>query len=298
MTLAGSVFFGLGGAVAKVAIQQGGISAERYTQIRATGAFLVLALGLALLAPGRLRVRRSEVPWLLAYGVLAVALVQWLYFVGVQRLPIGVALVIQFSGIVLVAVWARLVWHQPVRRRVWLAAGLSLGGLALTAELWSELKLDTIGIIASLGGAVGVATYFLMGEHGTRHRDPASLVCLSMLVAAVFWAIVQPPWSYPFGNLAETVSLTGRLESFELPVWAFALTTVLAGTVIPFLLSVGALSHLPATRVGVLATLEPVVGALVAWAWLGETLSAWQILGGLAVLSGVALAITARQAVR
>ncbi|MFN0154396.1 MAG: EamA family transporter [Gaiella sp.] len=297
MTLLGAVLFGFGGSVAKVAITEAGLSAERYTQIRVTGAFAVLAVGLALLAPARLKVRPREIPWLVAFGLIAVALVQWLYFIGIQRLPIGVTLVIQFAGIVLVAVWARIAWKQPVRRRVWLAAGLSLLGLALVAEVWTELELDGIGLAASFGAAGAIAMYFLMGEHGTRHRDPPSLVCLAMLVAAGFWAVVQPPWSYPFDTLAQSVSLTGRLDSVSVPVWALAATTVVAGTVLPFLLSVGALRHLPASRVGVVATIEPVIASVVAWAWLGETLAAWQIVGGLVVLSGVVLAITARQGV-
>ncbi len=296
LTLLGALLFGFGGSVAKVAISQGGISPERYTQLRVTCAFAVLVLGLAALAPRRLRVTRQEIPWLLGYGILGLAVVQWLYFVSIERLPIGVTLVIQFSGIVLVALWARLVWHQPVRRRVWVAAAVSLVGLAMIAEVWSELELDGIGLVASICAAVTIAIYFLMGEHGAARRDPPSLVCLGMLVAAGFWACLQPPWSFPFARLTESVSLTGRLAETHVPLWALALTTVLVGTVGPFLLSMSALRHLPASKVGVAATTEPVIGAVVAWAWLGETLAAWQLAGGLVVLGGVVLAITARAA--
>jgi drug/metabolite transporter (DMT)-like permease len=64
---------------------------------------------------------------------------------------------------------------------------------------------------------------------------------------------------------------------------------------VPFSLSIGALKHLPATTVGIVATFEPVAAAVIAWAWLGEALVAVQILGGLVVLAGILLAETSRR---
>jgi drug/metabolite transporter (DMT)-like permease len=67
------------------------------------------------------------------------------------------------------------------------------------------------------------------------------------------------------------------------------------GTVLPFTLELTALRHLPATRVGIVAMLEPVAATLVAWAWLGESLAAVQLLGGSVVLVGIIAAQTARR---
>ena len=66
------------------------------------------------------------------------------------------------------------------------------------------------------------------------------------------------------------------------------------GTIAPFALTIGALRHLAATRVGITMTFEPVAATVVAWAWLGETLSTAQIAGGAIVLGGILLAQTAR----
>ena len=79
-----------------------------------------------------------------------------------------------------------------------------------------------------------------------------------------------------------------------MPVWALAVWTVALGTIAPFVLSIGALQHLPATTVTIVATFEPVAAAIVAWAWLGETLDAVQIAGGAVVLAGILLAETSR----
>jgi drug/metabolite transporter (DMT)-like permease len=188
-----------------------------------------------------------------------------------------------------VALWARLVWHEPVRRRVWAALGRALAGLCLVTQAWEDVRLDTIGLVARIVAAGSLATYFLAGEHATARRDALSLTCLSLGVAALFWALVQPVWSFPFAELGETVSLEGAIESASAPVWLLCLWMIVPGTVLPFVLSLSALHHLPATRVSIVAMTEVVLGALVAWLWLGETLTAVQL-----VLVGVALAQTAR----
>ena len=140
----------------------------RLTELRATGAFVGLAAFLALTAPGRLRVSRDEVALLVVYGIVGFALVQWLYFVAIERLPIGIGLLLEFTAPVLVALWARLVWHEPVRRRVWAALALALAGLTLVAQVWEDVTLDAVGVAAGLLAAGALATYYLAGEHSDR----------------------------------------------------------------------------------------------------------------------------------
>ena len=64
----------------------------------------------------------------------------------------------------LIALWARFAWHEPVRRRVWPALGLVIGGLSLVAQIWDGLTLDGLGVLAGLLASVGLAVYYLMGE--------------------------------------------------------------------------------------------------------------------------------------
>jgi drug/metabolite transporter (DMT)-like permease len=294
MVTTASALFAVNGTVSKVILTQSGITSVRLTELRATGAFLGLAAVLAVTAPGRLRVARDELALLVFYGIVGFALVQWLYLVSIERLPIGIGLLLEFTAPVLVALWARLVWHEPVRRRVWAALALALAGLVLVAEVWRDFRLDTVGVVAGLLAAGALATYYLAGEHQTARRDALSLTCLSLGVAAVFWAVLQPWWSFPFDELGATVSLDGALESASAPVWALGLWVVVPGTILPFALSLGALHHLPATRVATVSMLEVLLASIVAWAWLEETLSAAQLAGGVIVLLGVVLAQTSR----
>jgi len=292
MVTAASTLFAINGTVSKLILTGSEITSLRLTELRATGAFVGLAAFLLVTAPRLLRVAREEVALLVFYGIVGFALVQWLYLVAIERLPIGIGLLLEFTAPVLVALWARLVWHEPVRRRVWAALALALSGLVLVGEVWKDVRLDTVGVVAGLLAAGALATYYLAGEHQTARRDALSLTCLSLGVAALLWAVVQPWWGFPFDALGASVPL--ELGSADAPVWALSLWMVVLGTILPFVLSLGALHHLPATRVATVSMIEVLLAALVAWAWLGETLSAAQLVGGAVVLVGVVLAQTSR----
>ncbi|HUH15962.1 MAG TPA: EamA family transporter [Gaiellaceae bacterium] len=293
MVLSAALLFALNGTVSKVVLQSG-ISSVELTQVRATGACLGFALALALTRPRSLRLRRRELPYLVVFGIAGVAMVQWLYFVAIARLPIGIALLIQYLAPILIALWAWAVFKEPIRRRIWLALVLAVTGLSLVVEAWSGLALDGLGVAAALSAAVAYAVYVLMAEHAVRLRDPASLTTYGFLFAALFWAAVQPVWRFPAGRVDDSVSLLGHLERFSLPVWSLLLYIVVAGTMVTFLLVAAALRHISATRVGIVAMLEPVAASGVAFLWLGESFGAWQLAGGAVVLVAILLAQTAR----
>jgi drug/metabolite transporter (DMT)-like permease len=293
MVLAATCLWGVNGSVSK-GILDAGLSSPRLTEVRSTGAALALGLVLLLTQPWRLRVRRDELLFLAAFGLFGLALVQWLYFFAIHRLEIGIALLIQYLAPVLIALWARFVGKEHVRRRIWVALILALAGLSLVVELWRGVSVDTLGTVAALGAAVAFALYILLAERAVGLRDPVSLLCLGFAVAAIFWAIVQPWWSFPAEIVDDQVHLDGALFTTTTPVWLLMLTMIVVGTIVPFLLLVGALRHISATRVALTAMFEPVAGALVAYAWLGEELASVQLIGGAIVLAGILLAQSAR----
>jgi drug/metabolite transporter (DMT)-like permease len=290
------VLWSLNAVIAKIVLDSAGLSSLRLAQVRATGAALLLMAAVALLRPSALRTNRRELGFLAVFGILGLAFVQLFYFVGIRRLDIGIALVIQYLAPVFVALWARFYVHEPVRRRLWLAIALSLLGLSLVVELWSGgSALDGLGVLACLVTALAYAAYVLMAERSLEQgRDVYSLLAWGFSFAALFWAVVQPWWSFPMEIVDGSVSLLGRFDDVAAPVWLLLAYIFVLGTVVPFILLVSALHHVPATRVTIVAMLEPVLAAIVAWIWLDEELAAVQIVGGLIVLAGVVLAQTSR----
>jgi drug/metabolite transporter (DMT)-like permease len=294
MAASAALLWGVNGTVSKV-ILDAGLSSERLAQLRSLGAAAGLVAVVTATGRRRLRLTRREVPFLVAFGVGGLALVQWFYFLAIHRLAIGIALLVQYLAPLLVALWARFVYGQAVRRRIWLALALALTGLALVVQVvGGGAQLSTAGLVFALGGAVTYALYVLLAEHAVGGRDPVSLLAWGFLFASLFWAIVSPWWSFPGSIVVARTSLDGRVAAWHLPVWALASWMVVAGTIVPFFLLVSALRHLSATRVGIVAMLEPVAGALVAWAWLGESLDGLQLAGAAVVLAAIALAQTAR----
>src|SRR5437588_7718812 len=293
MVTAAALLFAVNGTVSKVALHTG-LSSLRLSEIRSTGAFLGLALVVLVTRPGALHLTRRELPHLVVFGTAGVALVQLFYFLAIRRLPIGVALLIEYLAPLLVALWARFVTHEPVRRRIWAALALALAGLSLVVDLWRGVSLDGAGVGFALLGALTFAVYLLLAEHSVAGRDPVSLLAYGFFFASVVWAIVEPWWTFPGGLVASDVTLLGRIADTHLPLWSLLLTIVVVGTMAPFALIVGSLRHLSATRVGIIAMLEPVAGAAIAYAWLGESLGAEQLVGGAIVLAAIFFAQTAR----
>lgn len=273
-----------------------GISATELSAIRAVGTALVLLV--AIIAAGRaatLRVHRREVPSLVAYGVVGVALLHMTYFVAIERLPIGLALLLEYLAPVLVALWVRLVRHEQVRRTLWPALGLCLAGLGLVAEIGGGAEdLDPIGLVAGLGAAVCFATYFLLGERLVVHRDPVSTTFWGFTVAAVLWSAVVAWWTPVGASFSQSASLPESVGGASLPLALLVAWVVVLGTLVPFAAATAALRHLPATTVTVVAILEPVGAALLAWWWFGESLTLVQLVGVALVLTGIVLALRAR----
>ena len=293
MVLTAAVLFGINGSVAKVALSSG-LSALRLTEARCAGAAVGLVLIALARSPSSLRVTRGELLRLAVFGFVGVALVQLFYFLAIERLAIGVALLLQFLGVLLVAFWARTFGHEQVRRRIWVALACTLVGLALMVEVWHGSALDGLGIGFALLAALVLAVYLLLAEREVAVRDSVSLIAWGMAFATLFWTVLQPWWSFPAGTVGETVSLQGHLGFWHLPVWALVLWVVVLGTIVPFVLLVGGLRHVSATRVGIAAMLEPVVATAIAWAWLGQSFAPVQLAGAAVVLVGILLAQTAR----
>ncbi len=272
MAAAAAALWAVNGTVSKV-ILASGVSSLRLTEVRCTGAFLGLVLILAVTGPARLRVplTRAAVPARLRdrAGSRSCSGSTSSRSTGSRS---GSRCSIQYLAPLLVALWARYVFHEPVRRRIWLALALALGGLALIVDVRRGGTVSTAGILFALAAAATYMLYILLAEHAVGDRGAVSLLAWGFGFAALFFAMIAPWWSFPGHRVSANVSLLGHLSTRHLPVWALMTWMVVLGTIVPFFLLVSALRHLPATRVGIIAMLEPVIATIVAWLWLGESL--------------------------
>ncbi len=295
LVVLGAAMFIQNAGVSRVALRAG-VDPLTLTTVRVSGTFLLL-LGAALLFR-RDALRPPSGPLgllLVAHGLVGVAALQWTYFVAIDRLPVGMALLLEYQAPILVALWARFFQHEQVRPRLWLGLALAWGGLAAATGIWRGLAFDPLGILGGLGAAVSFAAYFLIGEHGVGRLDPLRVILWSFLWATLALNLVHPVTELPAGLLDDQVSLLGRLGGHTTTVWLVLAWIITMGTVVPFGVELLALRHLSATTVTMVAMLEPIgVGAL-GWVWFEESLGVIALVGAVAVVAGIVLAQTARR---
>ena len=291
----GALLFIVNAGVSRVVLRAG-VSPAELTTTRITGTAVVLLVAAALFHRAAFRPPRGRLALLLlVHGVVGVAALQWTYFVAIDRLPVGLALLLEYQAPLLVVLWARFVQGEVVRRRVWAGLGLALLGLAMaTGILQGELAWDGVGLLAGLGAAVCFATYFLVGEHGVAELDPLRVVLWSFGIAAVAMNVVSPVSSFPTEVLGADASLLGRLDDVVLPAALLVGWVVILGTLLPFGLELMALRHLSASTVTMVAMLEPVGVSVLGWWWFREDLGTVATVGCALVLVGIIAAQTGR----
>lgn len=287
----GSLLFAVNGTVAKIAMDRDLTSVQlvTYRSLGSAVVLLCLAMGIRRQA---MRLPWREIVQVAILGVLGVAMVQWLYLVAISRLDVGLALLLEFTAPLLIAVWTWAVRREAVHARTWAALATSLVGLGMVAQV-SGGGLDPVGVLAGFGAAAGLAAFYLLGHRRLAVRDPLSTYAWSMLWAALFWSAITPPWALPWGTMTSRVQLPDLLDGFHPPLLLLVLWVVVLGTVIPYLLTLVGIRSLGATKAGLLGMLEPVGAATVAWVVLGESMTVVQVIGAVVVLVSVGVAQTA-----
>ncbi len=270
-----------------------GISPEEIVIFRSLATALGAGIALLITNTKAFKVQKHEWRGLILFGIFGVALMQWSYSNAVKNLPIGIALLIEYTAIVIVPLVSLWLFKEKVLPRLWFAIVMVLGGLVVVSRIWDG-GLNPIGITFAVMAALFLSFYFLMGEHTLKKRDTLSTLFYAMSISALFWLIVTPWWNFKPEILVGEVSLTGNFEQVELPLWALLAWIGVFGSFLPMLFSFLALTHLSATSVGVISTGETVTAFLFAWVWLNEMIDGLQALGGVMVIAGIVLAQTSR----
>lgn len=269
-----ATLWALNGSLAKFLLDDH-MPPARLAELRSVCAFAVILIVLVLARPRLLEVRRKDIGRLTVLGVAGLAGVNAFYFAAIARLQIGVALTIQYVGPLLLLVWLKFAHRRVLPGGLWSAAALSLLGCFLVVRAYHPGGLDGVGIAEAVAAAVTFAIYLYASEQAGHSYPPATTLAWGFGIASVFWVITQPAWSFPFHFLTTPRNV------------ALAAYVVVGGTLLPFACMFAAVRQVPAARAAVVATLEPVLGALLAWPIHSQSLSPAQIAGGLVVVGAV-----------
>ncbi|MGK7311928.1 MAG: DMT family transporter [Candidatus Longimicrobiales bacterium M2_2A_002] len=274
-----------------------GVTPIQLASVRAALAF-VGVLPLALWRPGILKVRGADLPILIGYGVLGVGVFYYVYMEAVDRVPLAVAAALLYTapGWVVAIAWS-LGW-EPVRWRRLLPLAMVLAGAFLVTGAWRWLvgggpalpgrtaavaggtgSIGWAGAAFGLASGVAYALYTVLGKRVRRRYSVPTTILYAYGIGALVLAIGAPPWA----AITEHPEATG-----------IVLLMGLGPTLLAALLFYAGLHHIDASAASMLATIEPVVAALLGLAWLGESLRLATV-AGMALIIGAALILRPRR---
>jgi DME family drug/metabolite transporter len=259
-----------------------GASPLQVGSVRAALAFIGV-LPLALLRPRALRLRKADLPLVLGYGAVGVGFFYYIYLVAVERLPLAVAAALLYTAPAFVVAFSWALRWEPVRLRRLLPVAMVLAGAFLVTGAFRALgSLEVAGTAAGIASGVAYALYTVLGKRIRQRYDVLTTILYAYGIGAIVLAFIEPPWT----AFADYPEATGIL-----------LLMGLGPTLLAALLFYGGIRHIDASAASILATIEPVVAALLGLAWLGESLPPSTV-AGTALILAAAILLRPRRPIR
>lgn len=276
--------FGTSGAFAAALIEAGWTPGSAVTA-RIVTAALMLTVPALIQLRGRWAALRRGGGRMTAYGLIAVAGCQLCYFSAVEYLSIGVALLLEYLGAVLVVGWLWLRHGQRPRRLTVAGAATAVLGLVLVLDLAGSDRLDPVGVLWGLGAAVGLAVYFVLSASAEESLPPLVMAWGGMAVGAVPLVALGAVGVLPLAAPARDVTMLEVQVSWLVPVLGLSLIAA----VVAYAAGIGAARRLGAKLASFLGLTEVLFAVVFAWLLLGQVPVAVQFLGGALILLGVGL---------
>jgi drug/metabolite transporter (DMT)-like permease len=281
--LISAVAFASSGSVMKPLLEAGW-SLGAALALRMSGAALVLAYPFFRAVVRERGFLRRHWPLIVGFGMTGVAGCQLFYFAAMQRIPVGVALLIQyFAPILLVGLaWART--RRAPSRVVAFGSLAAVAGLVLMVDV-TGASFDLLGTLFALGAALCLGAYFLIAERTGDSVPPLALAGGGLLTGAIFVLVLCAVGVLPFVAPPVDVVLAGVTVPWFVPVvWV-----VLVATVCGYAFGVIAVSKIGARLASFVGLTEALFAVVIAWILIGEAPSLMQTLGGALILAGVVL---------
>ncbi len=284
LALVSAFTFGTSGTFARSLIDAGW-SAEAAVAMRVGLAAVLLAIPAAWALRGKLSVLRRNVRSVTVFGLLAVASAQVGFFNAVRYLPIGVALLLEYLGIILVVIWMWAVHKQRPRALTVAGSIAAIAGLFLVLNLTGNTSLNIVGVLWGLWAAIGLAAYFVLSARVDPQLPSVALASGGMTVGAVVLLALGAIGLLPLRATFGQVTFAGEQTSWLVPVLGLSLVAAL----IAYVAGIGAARILGARLSSFVGLTEVVFAVLIAWLLLDELPTPVQLAGGLLIIAGVAL---------
>ena len=284
LALLSAATFGTSGALAARLLEAGWTPGAAVTARIAIAAAVLTPVALVQLR-GRWDLLARSRALVAAYGLVAVAGCQLAYFSAVQHVSVGVALLLEYLGGVLVVGWLWLRHGQRPRRLTVAGSATAVAGLVLVLDLTGPQRVGLVGLLWGLGAAVGLAAYFLLSSRTTSALPPLVLAWAGLCTGALGLGLLGAAGILPLRAPLVDVELLGARVSWLVPVWLLSL----GAAVVAYATGIGAARRLGAKLASFVGLTEVLFAVLFAWLLLGQSPAPVQLAGGALILAGVAL---------
>lgn len=246
-------------------------------QLRTTIAAVLLFSFLLFRRRDLLKIAQGDIAYFIILGiVLAVMLFTYLY--AISRIHVAAAVLLQYQAPVLIALYS--FFFQRKKLSVFTLAAIvgAISGCYLMVGAYNlnMFDMNKAGILSGLASAVALALYSVRSEYGMHAYSAWTVLSYALVVAAIVWNIIIPPFAAFAGH-------------YSASAWGWIVYVSLFGTVAPFGLYNEGVKRIRSTHASITATLEPVMAGMIAYAFLGETLTPLQFAGAGLVISSVLL---------
>lgn len=274
--------FGLSGALASGLLDAGWSPAALVLCRIGVGA-LALSVPALVTLRGRWHLLRANGGFLLVFGFVAVAGCQYCYFNAVERLPVAVAILIEYVAPVAVVCWMWARHRQAPTALTLLGASVAIAGLLLVLDVFSVGSVDGIGVLWALGGMVGCAFFFVVSSGEDNGLPPIVLAAGGLTVGSAMLGLAGLVGLVDMTASTGSASYNGMHVAWWLAVLALGVITA----AVSYVTGVLASRALGARLASFLGLLEVLFSVVFAWLLLGQLPGLVQLLGGVLLLAGV-----------
>ncbi|PIE34953.1 EamA family transporter [candidate division KSB3 bacterium] len=274
-TLLAATCWAVAGTVAKHMMNQD-LSPVVLAEMRVTIASALLLLVLSFKNRELLRIRPGDLFYMIVLGAIGVAGVHYTYYYAISHTNVATAILLQYLAPAFILMFAVVVQGEACSAGKICALCLaSLGCFLMVGGYDLELlAMNRLGVLAGLVSAGFFAFYSIYAEYGMRRYSVWTILVYGFASAAAFWWCLNPPW-----NILRA--------QYSAQIWLMFLFLGVFSAIVPFALYFSGIRRIKATRASITAMAEPVVGGIVAYLFLEETMTLIQLLGAGCVMGGI-----------
>ena len=256
-----------------------GFTSVQIVALRLTVAAVIFCLILLIKEPAGFKIRPKDIPLFLGLGLGSILFFTVCYFTAITMMPLSTAAILLYTSPIWIMLMSALFFREKITGRKAAALALAFAGCVLVSGISGE-GISLKGFLIGLGAGFGYGLYSILGTVALRRYSPYTVTAYTFIIAAAgSFAVCRP---------GDMLSKFARADNTAW-LFLFCCLTALVTAVIPFLAYTRGLAGTEPGKAGILATIEPVVAAVIGITVFSEKLTALSAAGIALVLLAVVI---------